>query len=89
MISEAEAANVRFYLFGSVLNNMEYNDVDILILYDGSNRNNIIRVIQLRKVLWELSSIVMKEELDITLLTYKENEERDFIGSENAEYFYP
>lgn len=87
--SGAEAANVQFYLFGSILkDNCRPNDIDILILYDDSSISNFDSVINLRKTLEERLMRIINLPIDITLLSYKENTEISFVSSENAEFFY-
>lgn len=87
--SGAEAANIRFYLFGSIIkDNCKPNDIDILILYDDSSINNFYSVINLRKILEERLTWIFNLPIDITLLSYKENTEINFVLSEKAEFFY-
>jgi predicted nucleotidyltransferase len=81
-------ADVKFYLFGSFLKSNKPNDIDILILYDNSLDSNLSIVLGLKKVLKEKAESIFSIPLDITLLSYMENDEVNFIETEKAILFY-
>ncbi|WP_160693132.1 hypothetical protein [Clostridium sp. C2-6-12] len=75
--------SLNIFLFGSVFNTSNPNDIDILILYP-RNTNYINEIFNLKN---NMKLILEKElliDIDILILSYEEEEEIDFIRCEGA-----
>ncbi|MDO6658001.1 hypothetical protein [Anaerobacillus sp. 1_MG-2023] len=77
--------NTEFYLFGSSLFSSDFNDIDILILFEASSYSDYIKALEVRRQLTSSLEKIFHKEVDITLLTFKENREINFTGKENAQ----
>lgn len=67
-----EFDNVDVYQFGSSLNSEIPNDIDVLIVYKDKSRNEILRLICLRKYLKFRLEEVLGLPVDIILLSSSE-----------------
>lgn len=65
-----------FYLFGSILNNKHYNDVDILIIYSNFE--------ELKKVKESINRVFYDKLPHLTCLTQNEELELNFIKKTNS-----
>lgn len=72
-------SDFKIYLFGSFINNEQYNDIDLLILYN-SQSILINDILKLRLQLVDYFKKQFDITLDICLLSYEENRLTDFIA---------
>lgn len=72
-------SDFKVYLFGSFLNNDNYNDIDLLILYN-SQLFLISEILLFRTLLVNFFKEHFNIILDISLLSYLENKQIDFLS---------
>lgn len=75
--------NTDIYVFGSVLRELNPNDLDILVIYDSKvyPKANIYNA---SKRLSEVLIETFKLDVDLTVLSYSENDKEDFIKEVSA-----
>lgn len=70
------------YIFGSVINNSKYNDIDILLIY----RNITPELHSKKNKLKDFLENKLGYSLDITILSYNEKKEVKFLERLNSKY---
>lgn len=75
--------NLSIYVFGSYVNEKDYNDIDILVLYLIKGQD-ILEFIKFKNVFRDNIEKISGEKIDLTILTYEENDEINFKEREKA-----
>lgn len=70
-------SKIEIFLFGSANQSKAYNDIDLLIVYN-QNTVNIQTILRLRQRVAKKLEIAYNVQIDICLLSKKENEEIKF-----------
>jgi predicted nucleotidyltransferase len=79
--------SIKIYLFGSALYSEQYNDIDLLIVYD-QGIIGIETILSLRHQLKKNYYKLFKTTLDICLLSKKEDKNNPFRKEENAKLLF-
>lgn len=77
-------SGINVYLFGSILNAEDCNDIDLIIIYD-KKLVDINTAIKIRKSIKENIELISNLDIDILLLSQEEDEEVDFTGNVKTE----
>jgi predicted nucleotidyltransferase len=77
VINKDYCSKIEIFLFGSANQSKEHNDIDLLIVYD-QNTVNIQKILRLRQRVAKKLEITYNIQIDICLLSKKENEEIKF-----------
>lgn len=80
------ALEMKLYLFGSATYNKKPNDIDILICY---NTKDMEEAILIKKITTNYLEDVVNMSIDCILMSYKENEQLNFIQKERAIHIFP
>lgn len=80
---EIKEYNLSIYAFGSYINKKKYNDIDILVLYSIS-KQDLLTFIKFKNRFKNELNKMSGENIDLTILTYKENDELNFKELEKA-----
>ncbi len=75
--------NLSIYVFGSYVNEKTYNDIDILVLYL-IKKQDILPFIKFKNRFKSELEKISGEKIDLTILTYEENDETNFKEHEKA-----
>lgn len=70
------------YIFGSIINNSKYNDIDILLIYENNHPELLIQ----KKKLEYTLGYKLNCSLDITMLSCSEEREVKFLERINSKY---
>lgn len=72
---------IRFelYHFGSSLENKFFNDIDLLLVYNNSEKNNQRELLMLKRNITDYLYNQYHKNIDITVLSENEEEEKNFL----------
>ena len=72
---------IRFelYHFGSSLENKFFNDIDLLLVYNNSEKNNQRELLMLKRNITDYLCNQYHKNIDITVLSENEEEEKNFL----------
>ena len=72
---------IRFelYHFGSSLENKFFNDIDLLLVYNNSEKNNQRELLMLKRNITDYMYNQYHKNIDITVLSENEEEEKNFL----------
>ncbi|MEC2076389.1 hypothetical protein [Metabacillus fastidiosus] len=79
--------DLKFYIFGSFGKVEKPNDIDLLFLYESDNVS-IKEILSLRRSFVMKFRVVSDIDVDITILSHREEQELDFINTENAKELF-
>ena len=79
--------DIKVFVFGSILNSQQVNDIDILIVY--GPKYSVEEAIALRQNLYKSIIFLYNISIDISLLSVHEKEYTFFISEEKAVLIYP
>lgn len=75
--------NIKFrfelYHFGSSLENKFFNDIDLLLVYNNSEKNNQRELLMLKRNITDYLYNQYHKNIDITVLSENEEEEKNFL----------
>lgn len=69
----------KLYHFGSSLENKFFNDIDLLLVYNNSEKNNQRELLMLKRNITDYLYNQYHKNIDITVLSENEEEEKNFL----------
>lgn len=76
------------YHFGSSLENKFFNDIDLLLIYNNSEKNNQKEILMLKRTITDYLYNQYHKSIDITVLSENEENEKNFLEQINYSKIY-
>lgn len=76
------------YHFGSSLENKFFNDIDLLLIYNNSEKNNQREILMLKRNITDYLYNQYHKSIDITVLSENEENEKNFLEQINYSKIY-
>lgn len=79
---------LELYHFGSSLGNKFFNDIDLLLIYNNSEKNNQREILMLKRNITDYLYNQYHKSIDITVLSENEENEKNFLEQINYSKIY-